>query len=465
MMPSMSTTLAADPTAPTALPASTVPAGAPPPVTTGDVWIAWWPLALSWIFMGLELPAVSAAMARMPLATVSLAAYGGVVFPVALLIESPILMLLSASTALSKDLRSHRLVERFMWTAGLSLTAFHALLAFTPLYDFVAGSLLGVPVEVREPARLGLRIMTPWTISIAYRRFHQGLLIRNGRSRFVGLGTAVRFMAIVSVLVAGALSRRLPGIVVGTLAVTAGVVCEAVFAGLAARPLVRGALSRAPAVEPPLTRRRFLHFYFPLLLTPLITLLVLPLTSAAVSRMPRPLESLAAWPAFSGLVFVMRSVAFALNEVVVSMLERPGSGPALARFTGGVALATSGVIALLALTPLGGLWFGAVAGLPPPLVLLATTGLFLVLPAPALAAGQSLNQGTLIHAHRTRGVTEAMGAMLVVAALTLTAGVLWGRVTGFYVGALAFTLGNAAQFAWLARRARALRTAPGGLPA
>src|SRR5205085_2894887 len=52
------------------------------PLATRDVWVAWWPLAVSWIFMGLELPAISAAMARMPLPTVSLAAYGGVVFPV-----------------------------------------------------------------------------------------------------------------------------------------------------------------------------------------------------------------------------------------------------------------------------------------------------------------------------------------------------------------------------------------------
>ena len=43
-------------------------------------------------------------MARLPQSTVSLAAYGGVVFPVALLVESPILMLLTASTALARDL-------------------------------------------------------------------------------------------------------------------------------------------------------------------------------------------------------------------------------------------------------------------------------------------------------------------------------------------------------------------------
>jgi hypothetical protein len=85
------------------------------------VFSTWWPLATSWLFMGLELPAVSAALARLPDPTISLAAYGGVIFPLALLIESPIIMLLSASTALSKDLRSHELVGRFMWSAGLGL--------------------------------------------------------------------------------------------------------------------------------------------------------------------------------------------------------------------------------------------------------------------------------------------------------------------------------------------------------
>ncbi len=442
--------------APVAIPAASRP------VTTRDVWTVWWPLAFSWIFMGLELPAVSAAMARLPQATVSLAAYGGVVFPIALMIESPILMLLSASTALSKDLRSHQVVERFMWTVGLALVSLHALVAFTPLFDFVAGHLLGVPVEVREPARLGMRIMTPWTISIAYRRFHQGLLIRNGMSRFVGLGTALRLATNIVVLGLGYAYGKVAGIVVGTVAVTAGVIAEAIFAGLAARPVVRGPLARAAAVTPPLTRARFLRFYVPLMITPFITFLAMPLTSAAVSRMPEALGSLATWPAFSGMVFCLRSVAFALNEVTVSMLERPAAWPALSRFTLGLSLATTTVIAALAFSPLGAMWFGGVAGLPPTLANYARIGLWLVLPAPALAAGQSLYQGSLVHAHKTRGVTEAVLAMLLVTSLTLAAGVAFWRYAGFYAGVLAFTLGNAAQFAWLAWRARQFVPAAGG---
>ena len=165
---------------------------APRPLTTRDVLATWAPLAGSWLLMGLELPVVSAVMARLPHATVSLAAYGGVVFPMSLLVEAPILMLLTASTALARDMASYRVVRRFMFVAGGSLTALHALIAFTPLFDLIAGTWIGVPDEVREPARVGLRIMVPWTMSIAYRRTQQGVLIRFERARAVTWGTMVR---------------------------------------------------------------------------------------------------------------------------------------------------------------------------------------------------------------------------------------------------------------------------------
>ena len=95
------------------------PPPAPAPLDSRAVFSAWWPLAASWLLMGLELPAASAVLARLADPRVHLAAYGGVVFPLALLIESPILLLLSASTALARDHDSYQVVRRFMvLTAG-----------------------------------------------------------------------------------------------------------------------------------------------------------------------------------------------------------------------------------------------------------------------------------------------------------------------------------------------------------
>jgi hypothetical protein len=435
------------------------------PVTRAVVVDAWWPLAASWLLMGLELPLVSAAIARLPEATRSLAAYGGVVMPLSLLIEAPIIMLLAASTALARDLPSYRIGARFMWSAGLVLTALHALLAFTPLFDVVVGGLLRPPPEVRDPARTGLMIMTPWTLAIGYRRYHQGVLIRFGRSRAVSVGTTIRLATIVAVLAAGAAAGSLPAIVVGSAATALGVIAEAVYAGFAVRPLLRGPVREVPAAtgSAALTMRGFLRFYLPLSLTPLFLFVTMPLAAAAMGRMPRPLESLAAWPALNGLVLVVRSTGFALNEVVVALLDRPGAAAALGRFARRLGAATSVLLLALAATPLGGLWFAHVAGLPTALGALAAGALWLALPIPAATALQSLYQGSIVHARATRHVTESVAILLVATAVVLALGIAWQGVPGLYVAMAAAAVGNLAQLGWLMRRARSIAT-PGEGP-
>jgi hypothetical protein len=92
---------------------------------------AWWPLATSWLLMALELPALSAVVARLPDPRIHLAAYGGVVFPLALIVESPVIMLLAASTALSRDGDSYARLRKYMMAAGAGLTGLHRLIAFT----------------------------------------------------------------------------------------------------------------------------------------------------------------------------------------------------------------------------------------------------------------------------------------------------------------------------------------------
>jgi hypothetical protein len=439
------------------VPTAPAAASAPPgPVTVRTVFSVWWPLAASWLLMGLELPLVSAVVARLEEPRLSLAAYGAVVFPLALMIESPIIMLLSASTALSRDAASYRLIRRFMWTVAGGLTLVHVLLAFTPLYDLVISRVMGIPDAVAEPGRIGLRMMTPWTLSIAYRRFQQGVLIRFGHSRAIGVGTMVRLGTNAVVLGAAYAHGAVPGIVAGSAAVALGVLAEAVYAGIRVRPVLRDHVWPAPPAAEPLTHARFMRFYTPLMMTPILMFFAMPLTSAAMSRMPLPIESLATWPVLLGLVFALRSVSFGLNEVVVSMLERPGAAPALRVFTARLALATSVALVAMAATPLGGLWFARASALAPELVKLAREGLWIACLLPAITAYQSLYQGTLVHAHRTRGVTEAIVVYLATVFAVLALGARFTGWPGIYVGVAATVIGNGAQTVWLRWRARGM---------
>jgi hypothetical protein len=414
----------------------------------------WWPLAASWFLMGIELPALSAVVARLPNPEISLAAYGGVVFPLALIIEAPIIMLLAASTALSKDWASYILIRQFMmWSGGL-LTALHILIAFTPLYYVVVEGIIGAPPVIVEPARIGLMIMTPWTWSIAYRRFNQGVLIRFGHSRLIGVGTLVRLAADLLVLGLGYKIGTIPGIVVATSAVAAGVICEAIYVGIVVRPVVNGPLTHAVPVSPALTWKAFREFYTPLAITSLLMLLANPIGSAAISRMPQPLNSLAVWPVVTGLIFMLRSMGIAFNEVVVALLDEPKSSPSLQRFAWILSGVTTLILLLVVATPLSRIWFENVSGLTPALAGLAVIGLWLALPLPALNTMQSWYQGMILFGRQTRGITESVVIYLATSALVFGVGAAMGRTIGLYVGLLGLTASVLTQTGWLWWRSR-----------
>ena len=456
---------------PTADLAAEAPASssAPAPVTLGRVFRLWWPLAASWLLMGVELPMFSAVVARLPEEKIHLAAFSSMVFPIALVVEGPIMMLLAASTALCRDLPSYRKLYRFMMVAGAALTAVHAAIAFTPLFHVVAG-VMDVPEQLTGSARIGLQVMTLWTWAIAHRRFHQGVLIRFERAGDVWVGTVVRLLANAAVLYLAATLTDAPGIVVGTAGIATGVLVEMAYIAWRAREVVRGPLRTAPLGEP-LRRRAFLAFYAPLALSPILMILVQPIGAAAINRMSDSLNSLAAWSPVWGLVFMTRSVGFAFNEVVVALLGRPGAVRALRRFVLILGASTVSILVLVAATPLAELWFERVSGLKPELVQISRLAVALAILMPGYQALQSWYQGALVHAKRTNGITEGVVVYLVVAATLLWIGVGLGSrdvvdeasgqvlalgegIKGIYVALVCLSVAGITQTTWLALRSR-----------
>ena len=434
----------------------------PPPPTTHastplelrDVTRIWWPLAASWLLMGVELPLFTHVVAGLPDPKLHLAAFGSVVFPISLLIEAPIIMLLAASTALCADRLVYRKLHRFTNLAGLVLTVVHVLFAFTPAFDWLATRVLDVPDAVIEPARLGMRIMTPWTWAIAHRRFQQGVLIRFGDSRSISFGTLLRLASNVATLWLLQRAGSTTGILVGTAGIAVGVTMEAVFVHARTRVILRERMPERLESHAPLSRKAFLAFYVPLAMTPLMTLVIQPLGSWAMSRMPNALDSLAAWPAVHGAVFLTRGVGMAFNEVVVSGLSRPGAAASLRRFTLLLALGTFSVLAIVGLTPLAGIWFEGVQGLDPELARLCRRAILVALPMPAYQAIQSWYQGALVHAGQTRGITEAVALYLGVAACGLALGVQYAQASGIHIALAVFVVSGILQTIYLGWRAR-----------
>jgi hypothetical protein len=255
-------------------------------------------------------------------------------------------------------------------------------------------------------------------------------------------------------LVAGYTIGNIPGIIVGATAVAFGVMSEAFYVSLVVRPVINGSLKQARKLETPLTKSAFLEFYIPLAMTSLLLLLANPIGSAALSRMPNALASLAAWPVVSGLIFMFRSVGMAYNEVVVALVDEPGSFPHLRKFAYWLAGLTSLGLILITVTPLSSLWFKYLSALSPELANLSKQALWFAIPLPAINVFQSWYQGVILFGKRTRGITESMMIYLIVNTSIQVFGILWGGVTGLYISVTALTIGILSQTTWLGIRGK-----------
>ena len=81
----------------------------------------WLPLAATWIMMSVEGPYIAAIIARLGAEKENLAAYG-VAFAFALVMESPVIMLMSASTALCRDRLHYQKLRNFSLFLSLAVT-------------------------------------------------------------------------------------------------------------------------------------------------------------------------------------------------------------------------------------------------------------------------------------------------------------------------------------------------------
>ena len=420
------------------------------------VFSTWLPLMASWMLMSVELPIINAVVARLSGAEINLAAYGGIIYPLSLIIEAPIINLLAASTALSKDWESYRRLQKIMLWMGGALTVIHALIAFTPLYDVIVNVILHSPPEIVEPGRIGLMFMLPWSFSIGYRRFQHGAMIRHGRSRLVGQTTMVRLLTVSAVLAVGYFLKTIPGATLAGMAQGLGVLVEAGYAGVMVRKLYPE-IKRAPQVETPLTVRRFTKFYIPLALTSFIGLLWQPIISASISRMPNPLESLAVWSVISGLFFMFRSPGMAFNEAVVALLGENNAYKVLRKFGSFAALGTFGIVLIFVLTPLSQLWLSVISNLRPEMAADARVALALGLPLTFLTMFISFFQGIIVNEEKTGAIAEAVVIFLATMGIVLAVGIVTQAFRGVYVAATSFTLAHVAQIIWLMIRSRKRR--------
>jgi len=409
----------------------------------------WIPLAATWLMMSVEGPYLSALIARLAEPKFNLAAYG-IAFSLALIIEAPVIMMMSASTALVKDYQSFRQLRKFNYILSLSLTAGMILLSLPQIFYFVTEDLIGLPREVSYLTHLAVMILIPWPGAIGYRRFYQGILIRNNLTRLVAYGTIIRLVSMSIMAFLLYKFTDVPGVVVGASALSTAVICEAFASKLMVKKFLVRLKTQIADPKSELSIKEIVKFYYPLALTSLLTLGIQPFVTFFIGQSRMPLESFAVMPVVTSFVFIFRGLGLSYQEFVVALIgDNMSCFLQLKKFAFRLALILASVLMLIAFTPLAEIWFKDVSGLSESLTEFAKLPLMIMSFFPALTVLISFQRAVLVKANDTKQITygtaiEFVGIILVVAIC-----IKFFSLVGAVAATIAFVIGRMAACGYL----------------
>jgi hypothetical protein len=420
------------------------------PLSFKQIFVFWYPLAATWLMMAVENPFLTAIIARLPGPKFNLAAFG-VAFSFALIAEAPIIMLMSASTALVTNSDAYFKLRRFTYLLNAGITLVLLMGLIPPVFYFIAESLIELPHNVARLTYVALILLIPWPAAIGFRRFYQGILIRFDLTRRVAYGTIIRL----ATMAGGAIvlfKLKFPGAYVGAGALSIGVTCEAIASRLMANSSIKHLLRQENNhfKEKPLSYRFIAKFYYPLALMSTLSLGVHPFVTFFVGRSRFAIESLAVLPVINALVFLFRSLGLSYMEVVVALLGKKNERYIpLRNFAWVLGLVLVGTLALIAFTPIARTWFRHVAGLSVELANFSYLPTQIMAILPGLTLLISLQRGILVNTRHTSPITWATIIEVVVIIGVLFIAITYLDVVGAVAAASAFTLGRLAANLYL----------------
>ena len=418
-------------------------------LTYRRILLFWGPLALTWLMMAIEQPVLIAFIARLNDAKFNLAAFG-IAGSFAMIIEAPIIMLMSASTALVTGRNSYRKLKRFTDILNAGITAIQLIFLIPPVFNFIVIRLMEVPEDVARLAHIALVIFLPWAASIGYRRFYQGILIRNNLTRLVTYGTMVRLTVIV---IMGLLLYKtgVKGAYVGAAAMSLAVLIEAIATRIMVSGTLKTVLHSDDSENGNLSLKSVSKFYYPLALTSILSIGVHPFVTFFLGRSNMALESLAVLPVVNSLVFIFRSLGLSYQEVNIALVGKEKQNYRLLRdFAVYLGLIVTVLISVLAFTPLADLWFINISGLSAELAGLAYLPLKIMILLPALTVLLNFQRSSLIINGTTGPISIATATELIGIIAVLFVCVVFLNLIGVVAASVAFVAGKGISTIYLA---------------
>lgn len=279
------------------------------------------PLAISDFTMTIGDTFRTMALLRLGNPNITLAAIG-IIKSVAALLESPIIMILHASTALSVNRSAHAALWRLTLLLAGFLSSFFLILCWQPVYEWLFLDLFGADSQVLLASRLGFLLLVPWPAVIAIRRFYQGILIRAGHRNAVAHAGIARLAFTCLLLLIGT-RFQWDGVLLGSISLIATVMLEAAviytFKIYYSSKKLIVLVEENQTESHPSTLGNVARYYLPLGSTTLAIWTGKAMLVGVIVRSFDGNAALAAWVTINGFVIPMCNTTRMVQQIILSV--------------------------------------------------------------------------------------------------------------------------------------------------
>jgi hypothetical protein len=392
--------------------------------------------------MALEGPFLGAVIAHLADPKFNLAAYGAAT-AIAMIVESPILMILSAAITMVENKYTFLKMRNFTYALNAIITAIMLILLVPPVFDGLAFGLMKLPAEIGRLMYAGLVCLITWPAAIGFRRFYQGLLIKNNLTRRVAYGTVVRLLTMAAVAGIGAVFfKDVDGVIIGASGLAAGVLLESIATRFMAHSTMKKYMREENVIPAEkLTYGQIAKYYYPLALTSVIGMSVAPITTFFIGQGRMPVESLAVLPVVDSMVFVFRSFGMSYQEAAMALVgDKFENYKQLRKFAFMIAGFTITALGILTFTPLSMFWFENIIGLSPELSQFAVIPARIMVLLPAFTAILSWQRSILLKTRNNVPVTISTFIDVSFTVIILLVGIFVFKSVGVVAAATALIL-------------------------
>ncbi len=284
--------------------------------TLWALWRQFYPLAMSDFTMALGDTLRTIALGRFPSPEVTFAVIG-VVKSIAVCLESPIITILHASTALSIDVKAHRALGRLTWLLSGLLTFIFLALCVQPLSSWLLCEVFGLSPSIAQLAIVALIFMTPWPAAIACRRFYQGILIRNRQEKEMSYAAIMRLAFTALVLMIG-YQLKFDAILIAVISLVGAVILEALVVVYYTQRTALAQSAEQSHGNLPLSVKEIATYYVPLGSTSVVVWMGRAALVALIAHANDGIFAVAAWTVASGFFLPIANSTRMIQQIVIA---------------------------------------------------------------------------------------------------------------------------------------------------